>query len=114
VAHQRQVVALENLQHVGQLPYIHRSPKKTGLFADHTSTATMWANQLRPWFDSLAHVMIEVRRHIGFVGADLTDATRESLLLKLLKIGALVKISVRRVLISMASSYPFQPKNLSC
>ena len=78
------------------------------LFADRTSTATMRANQLRLWFASFAYVMLEALRRIGLVGTELADATCESLRLKLLKIGALVKISVRRIHISMATSHPFQ------
>ncbi|NMG03696.1 IS1380 family transposase [Azoarcus taiwanensis] len=78
------------------------------LFADRTSTATMRANQLRLWFASFAYVMLEALRRIGLAGTELADATCESLRLKLLKIGALVKISVRRIHISMASSHPFQ------
>lgn len=78
------------------------------LFADRTSTATMRANQLRLWFASFAYVMLEALRRIGLAGTELADATCESVRLKLLKIGALVKISVRRIHISMASSHPFQ------
>jgi len=78
------------------------------LFADRTSTATMRANQLRLWFASFAYVMLAALRRIGLEGTDLADATCQSLRLKLLKIGALVRISVRRVHISMASSHPFQ------
>lgn len=78
------------------------------LFADRTSAATMRANQLRLWFASFAYVMLEALRRIGLAGTELADATCESLRLKLLKIGARVKISVRRIHISMASSHPFQ------
>lgn len=78
------------------------------LFADRTSTATMRANQLRLWFTSFAYVMLEALRRIGLAGTELADATCESLRLKLLKIGARVKISVRRIHISMATSHPFQ------
>ena len=78
------------------------------LFADRTSTATMRANQLRLWFASFAYVMLEALRRLGLHGTELADATCESLRLKLLKIGALVRISVRRVHISMASSHPYQ------
>jgi len=78
------------------------------LFADRTSTATMRANQLRLWFASFAYVMLEALRRIGLAGTELADATCESLRLKLLKIGARVRISVRRIHISMASAQPFQ------
>ena len=78
------------------------------LFADRTSTATMRANQLRLWFASFAYVMLEALRRIGLADTELADATCQSLRLKLLKIGALVKISVRRIHISMTSAHPFQ------
>ena len=78
------------------------------LFADRTSTATMRANQLRLWFASMAYVMLEALCRIALQGTELADATCESLRLKLLKIGALVRISVRRVHICMASSHPYQ------
>ena len=78
------------------------------LFADRTSTATMRANPLRLWFASFAYVLLEALRRIGLAGTELADATCESLRLKLLKIGALVRISVRRIDISMASIHPIQ------
>lgn len=78
------------------------------LFADRTSTATMRANQLRLWFASMAYVLIEGLRRIGLQATELADATCGSIRLKLLKIGALVRISVRRVKIAMASSHPRQ------
>lgn len=78
------------------------------LFADRTSTATMRANQLRLWFASIAYVLLEAVRRIGLKATKLADATCGSIRLKLLKIGALVRISVRRVKIAMASSHPRQ------
>lgn len=78
------------------------------LFADRTSTATMRANQLRLWFASIAYVLLEAVRRIGLKATKLADATCGSIRLKLLKIGALVRISVRRVKIAMTSSHPRQ------
>ncbi|MCB1907019.1 MAG: IS1380 family transposase [Rhodocyclaceae bacterium] len=78
------------------------------LFADRTSTATMRGNQLRLWFASFAYVMLETLRRLGLHGTALADATCESLRLKLLKIGAQVRISVRRIHIRMASGHPYQ------
>jgi len=78
------------------------------LFADRTSAATMRANQLRLWFASIAYVLIEGLRRIGLKATKLADATCGSIRLKLLKIGALVRISVRRIKIAMASSHPRQ------
>jgi Transposase DDE domain group 1 len=78
------------------------------LFADRTSTATMRANQFRLWFASMAYVLPEGLRRIGLRATRLADVTFGSIRLKLLKIAALVRISVRRVKIAMASSHPRQ------
>ena len=78
------------------------------LFADRTSTATMRANQLRLWFASMAYVLLEALRRLGLKATKMANATCGSIRLKLLKIGALVRISVRRVKIAMASGNPNQ------
>ena len=76
------------------------------LYADRTSSATMRANQLRLWFASMAYVLLCALRRIGLHGTKLANATCGTIRLKLLKIGALVRISVRRVRIAMASACP--------
>ena len=76
------------------------------LYADRTSAATMRANQLRLWFYSMAYVLICALRRIGLHGTDFANATCGTIRLKLLKIGALVRISVRRIKIAMASACP--------
>jgi hypothetical protein len=78
------------------------------LFADRTSTATMRANQLRLWFSSFAYVLIETLQRIGLAHTELETATAGSIRLKLLKIGARVTVSVRRIKIAMASACPYQ------
>jgi hypothetical protein len=78
------------------------------LFADRTSTATMRANQLRLWFASMAYVLLDALRRLGLKATGLANATCGSVRLKLLKIGALVRISVRRVRIAMASAHPWR------
>jgi hypothetical protein len=78
------------------------------LFADRTSSATMRANQLRLWFSSLAYLMLNELRRVGLHGTSMAQATCQSIRLKLLKIGAQVSLSVRRVVFSMASGYPYQ------
>lgn len=78
------------------------------LFADRTSTATMKANQLRLWFASMAYVLLNRLRELALAGTALANATAGTIRLKLLKIGALVKLSVRRVKIAMASGCPYQ------
>jgi hypothetical protein len=76
------------------------------LYADRTSAATMRANQLRLWFHSMAYVLLCALRRIGLHDTDLATATCGTIRLKLLKIGALVRVSVRRIKIAMASSCP--------
>ena len=78
------------------------------LFADRTSAATMLANQLRLWFASMAYVLLCALRRIGLAHTQFADATCGTIRLKLLKIGALVRISVRRVKIAMAFACPWQ------
>jgi hypothetical protein len=73
------------------------------LYADRTSTATMGANQLRLWFYSMAYVLLCALRRIGLDKTNLAKATCGTIRLQLLKIGALVTISVRRIKIAMAS-----------
>ena len=76
------------------------------LYADRTSTATMRANQLRLWFASMAYVLLCAVRRIGLHHTPFANATCGTIRLKLLKIGALVRVSVRRIKIAMASSCP--------
>jgi hypothetical protein len=78
------------------------------LFADRTSAATMRANQLRLWFASMAYVLLCALRRIGLAYTQFAQATCGTIRLKLLKIGALVRVSVRRVKIAMASACPWQ------
>jgi Transposase DDE domain group 1 len=76
------------------------------LYADRTSTATMRANQLRLWFYSMAYVLLCAARRIGLHDTAFANATCGTIRLKLLKIGALVRVSARRIKIAMASACP--------
>jgi hypothetical protein len=78
------------------------------LFAGRTSTATMRANQLRLWFASMAYVLVCALRRIGLANTQFAQATAATIRLKLLKIGALVTVSVRRIKLAMASGHPWQ------
>ena len=78
------------------------------LLADRASAATLRANQLRLWFASMAYVLICALRRIGLKGTQFAAATCGTIRLKLLKIGAQVRISVRRLKVAMASAYPWQ------
>ncbi len=78
------------------------------LFADRTSAATMRANQLRLWFAAMAYVLLCALRRIGLAHTQFAEATCGTIRLKLLKIGALVRISVRRIKVAMSSACPWQ------
>lgn len=76
------------------------------LYADRTSTATMRANQLRLWLASFAYVLLCGLRRIALHHTKFAKATCGTIRLQLLKIGALVRISVRRIKFAMASGCP--------
>jgi hypothetical protein len=78
------------------------------LFADRTSAATMRANQLRLWFASMAYALLCALRRIGLAHTQFANATCGTIRLKLLKLGALVRVSVRRVKVAMASACPYR------
>jgi Transposase DDE domain group 1 len=73
------------------------------LFADRTSAATMRAKQLL-WFASFAYVLLEAVRRIGLRQTQFQDATCGTIRLKLLKLGARVTVSVRRIKVAIASA----------
>jgi Transposase DDE domain group 1 len=81
---------------------------KSDLFGDRTSASTMRANQLRMWFSAIAYVLMCALRRIALAGTDLARATCSTIRLRLLKLGAQVTVSVRRVKIALASSCPYQ------
>lgn len=77
------------------------------LFADRTSTHHLSSNQVRLWFSSVAYVLLNELRRLGLTGTDLAQARCDTVRTKLLKIGAQVKVTVRRVWVHLASSYPY-------
>jgi hypothetical protein len=78
------------------------------LYADRTSAHTMRANQLRLWFASMAYVLVCGLRRIGLSHTQFARASCGTIRLKLLKIGALVRTSVRRIKLAMPSAFPHQ------
>jgi hypothetical protein len=76
------------------------------LFGDRTSTRTMQANQLRLWFAAMAYVLLDSLRRLALRTTDLANATCGTIRRKLLKIGARVTVSVRRIKLAMASGCP--------
>jgi Transposase DDE domain group 1 len=78
------------------------------LYADRTSCRSMRANQLRLWFASMAYVLLAALRRIGLAHTQFARASCGTIRLKLLKIGALVRTSVRRIKLAMPSAFPHQ------
>jgi Transposase DDE domain group 1 len=78
------------------------------LFADRTSAASLRANQLRLWFASLAYALMTALRRLALQGTELAQATAGTIRLKLLKLGAQVTVSVRRIKIAIASACPLK------
>lgn len=76
------------------------------LFADRLSAATFRANQLRLWLASAAYVLMHGLRRVGLVGTALARACANTIRLRLLKIGAVVTVSVRRVRLAMSEACP--------
>ena len=76
------------------------------LFADRASSATMQANQLRLWFSAMAYVLVDTLRRVGLRHGQFADAAVATIRLKLLKLGAQVRTSVRRIHFAIASACP--------
>lgn len=83
------------------------------LFADRLSAATFRANQLRLWLASAAYVLMHALRRVGLAGTALARACANTIRLKLLKIGAVVTVSVRRVKLAMSGACPNQREFLA-
>ena len=81
--------------------------QQLGLFADRTSTATLRANQLRLYFSSFAYVLMHGLRRLGLSGTQHARAQCTTIRLKLLKIAARVRITVRKVWLSYSNAYPY-------
>ena len=77
------------------------------LFADRTSAGKMRANQIRLYFSSAAYLLMQALRRLGLRGTQMATAQCNTIRLKLLKVGAQVKVTVRKVWISLAGGYPY-------
>jgi Transposase DDE domain group 1 len=86
----------------------NRIKEQMCLFADRLSTDEMKGNQLRLYFSALAYTLMEALRRLALKGTAWAEAQVDTIRLKLLKIGAIVRLSVRRVLLQLSSSYPWK------
>src|SRR5215470_10558967 len=85
----------------------NRIKEQFSLFADRVSAETMRANQLRMYLSAMAYVLVCGLRRLGLKGTELAAAQVSTIRTRLLKIGALVRVSVRRISLSLAAGYPW-------
>jgi hypothetical protein len=86
----------------------NRIKEQFSLFADRVSAETMRANQMRLYMSAMAYVLVSGLRRLGLRSTELANAQVATIRTKLLKIGAQIRVTVRKVWVSMASSYPWQ------
>jgi hypothetical protein len=86
----------------------NRIKEQFSLFAHRVSAETIRANQMRLYLSAMAYILVSGLRRIGLRGTELAQAQVSTIRTKLLKIGAQIRVSVRKVWVSMASSYPWQ------
>ena len=91
----------------GECPENRIKEQQLDLFADRTSTGKMWSNQLRLYFSSIAYVLLQTLRRTALAGTELEKAQCGTIRLKLLKIGAQVRVTVRKIWISLSEGYPY-------
>jgi hypothetical protein len=87
----------------------NRVKEQFQLFSDRTSTHWLWSNQLRLSLSAFAYVLIDTLRRVGLPGTEMAQAEVQTIRLKLLKIGAVVRVSVRKIWVSLASAHPAAP-----
>jgi hypothetical protein len=86
----------------------NRIKEQFSLFSDRTSTAYLRSNQLRLYLSSMAYLLLQGLRRLGLHGTTMAKAQCQTIRLQLLKIGALVRLTVRKVWVSFSSGYPHQ------
>jgi hypothetical protein len=86
----------------------NRIKEQFSLFADRVSAVTMRANQMRLYLSAMAYILMSGLRRLGLRATELAQAQVSTIRTKLLKIGAQIRVTVRKVWVSMASSYPWQ------
>jgi hypothetical protein len=86
----------------------NRIKEQFSLFADRVSTETIRANQMRLYLSAMAYILVSGLRRLGLKATELAEAQVSTIRTKLLKIGAQIRVTARKVWVSMASSYPWQ------
>ena len=82
--------------------------QQLSLFSDRTSIAVMRSNQLRLWFSCVAYIILNEIRNIGLKGTRIEKYRCDNIRLKVLKIEAEIKVSIRRIYVSLSESYPYK------
>jgi hypothetical protein len=100
--------ALYETLYCGRGDMENRIKEQFRLFADRVSAETMRANQMRLYLSAMAYVLVSGLRRLGLKATELAEAQVSTIRTKLLKIGAQIRVTVRKVWVSMASSYPWQ------
>jgi hypothetical protein len=100
--------ALYEEEYCGRGDMENRIKEQFSLFADRVSAETMRGNQMRLYLSAAAYILVSGLRRTGLKGTELAQAQVSTIRTKLLKIGAQIRVSVRKVWVSMASSYPWQ------
>ena len=85
----------------------NRIKEQMMLFADRTSTSWLRSNQIRLYFSTVAYLLMQGLRRLGLAGTELAKAQCHTVRLKLLKIGAQIRITVRKVWVSLSTGYPY-------
>ena len=80
--------------------------QQLALFADRTSTSWMRSNQIRLYFSSIAYCVLQALRRVGLAGTKMARAQCQTIRLRLLKIRARVRLTVRKIWISLATGDP--------
>ena len=86
----------------------NRIKEQFSLFADRVSAESLRANQMRLYLSAMAYVLFCGMRRVGLKGTELAEAQVSTIRTKLLKIGAQIRVTVRKVWVSMSGAYPWQ------
>jgi Transposase DDE domain group 1 len=82
--------------------------QKLFMFANRVSCSTMRANQIRLCLATVGYILMRALRQFGLQHTEMAQAQCDTIRVKLLKIGAVIKTSVRRVVLSLSEACPFQ------
>jgi hypothetical protein len=85
----------------------NRIKEQFSLFADRVSSETMRANQMRLYLSAMAYILVSGLRRLGLQATELAEAQVSTIRTKLLKIGAQIRVTVRKVWVSLSSGYPY-------